>query len=397
MHKISSYTNKLKNCFLPQATRQPLNISACLCIATSLVLFDLQADAYQEPTTTQPQIGVNLAARPVITDGWNLFVNGEVLYWQAIEDNMVQSVQGFDGSGFTGSPTKRKLISLEFDWDCGYRVCAGYNIPRDGWSLSLEWTSIRNRGSSYVGRVLAPNSNQNEDLFQTWGNANHQIPGGIFSSRAQLHINLEQIDLQCGREFYYGKFLTIQPHIGARNSWIRQKFSIYTQNSLDTLNSQLCKFHNDFWGFGFVAGLDTDWKFGDGFSLYSVSDFSILFGLFKIKEKIFFGLTPSSVSPTGTHIPSSEGMNLVSNWKNSLKEGTGVLDLALGLKWTQPFSKDRYRVTIKAGYEYHLYIDQNHFYNAFQQTPSPSTNNLYHALGGNLIYQGISGSLQFDF
>lgn len=373
-------------------------------LATSLVLTQLEADSYQEDSPpsqaqTNPlsKMGTNLSARPVVTDGCNLFLNGEFLYWQAVEDNIPYAIQGFDGSTSNGNPSKRRLKGLDHGWDAGFRISGGCNIPRDGWSLSLGWTSIRNNAKAFTQRVAAPSPTQSQFLYQAFGDANHQMSNGIFSARARLHVDLNQIDLQCGREFYYGKMLTLRPYIGARNAWVRQNFEVFTQNNTATLLSQLCKFHNNFWGFGFVGGVDTDWKFGSGFSLYSVSDLSILLGFFSVKEKIFFGLPPSNLSPVGTHIPSSDGMNLTSSWKNSLKEATAILDLALGLKWSGLFCKERFGVTIKAGYEYHLYLDQNHFFDAFAKNIDPSTNNLYVAQGGNLIYQGIAGSLQFDF
>ncbi len=378
-------------------------------MVTPLLFTHLWGDASQESTPAEQkpvavnpiaQMGVNLAARPVVEKGANVFVSGEVLYWQAIEDDPVPIVQTFDNSSFTGNPSKRNLPNLDFDWNCGFRVGAGYNTSRDGWTLSGGWTSIRNRAKGIVLRVGPPDTAQTMNLLQTWGDANHQMADGIFSSRARLKIELDQIDLQCGREFYLGKYLTLQPYVGARNAWIDQTLSMFAQNNTLAFNSQLCKFRNNFWGFGLVGGINTDWKFGNGFSVYSMSDLSILMGFFSLKEKIYFGLTPSDLNPTGTDIPSAEQLTngfLVSDWNESPKDAVAVLDLVMGLKWSRVFGNNGFGVTAKVGYEYHLYFDQNRFFNAYSKNLSPSTINLYYAEGGNLIYQGVAGSLQFDF
>ncbi|MES2122706.1 MAG: Lpg1974 family pore-forming outer membrane protein [Chlamydiota bacterium] len=374
-------------------------------MATPLLFAHLWGDTSQEnspseqnPAAANPlsQMGVNLAARPVIKKGANLFVSGELLYWQAIEDDPLQTIEAIDGSSFAGNPSKRNLPSLDFDWNFGYRVGAGYNIPRDGWTLSAGWTSIRNKAKGFVQRVTSPNPSKSLNLLQAWGDANHQIPDGIESSRAKLNIDLNQIDLQCGREFYLGKYLTIQPYLGARNAWIDQTFSIFVQNATANNNSQLCKFRNNFWGLGLVGGINTDWKFGSGFSLYSMSDLSILMGFFSVKEKIYFGVA----TPTGSEIPSPDQLTngfLASDWDESPKDAVAVLDLVMGLKWSKVFVNNRFGVTAKVGYEYHLYFDQNRYINAYSKNLSPSTINLYYAEVGNLIYQGVAGSLQFDF
>ena len=90
-------------------------------------------------------------------------------------------------------------------------------------------------------------------------------------------------------------------------------------------------------------------------------------------------------------------MALNSDWRSSPKDAVAVMDLALGLKWSHLFLDDRYGIAIKAAYEYHLYFDQNRFFDSYSKNYLPPRNNYYVGGLGDLIYQGISGSIQFDF
>jgi len=65
----------------------------------------------------------------------------------------------------------------------------------------------------------------------------------------------------------------------------------------------------------------------------------------------------------------------------------------MGLKWCSGCPESRVRLTLKAGYEYHLYMDQNQWQ---QPTGNPNLNTLS-ATPGDLGYQGATLSAQLDF
>ena len=39
---------------------------------------------------------------------------------------------------------------------------------------------------------------------------------------------------------------------------------------------------------------------------------------------------------------------------------TGLLDLAIGLRWERTWCCDRYRTALDLGWEHHIFFDQNH-------------------------------------
>ena len=305
----------------------------------------------------------NTATRPVLKNGYNLWLVGDALLWQAVEENLTYV--------YSGSDSSRNLHTVDFDWDWGFRVGAGYNAPRDGWDFDLYWTHIRNTAHD------TQHAHEDRQLYQVWSVANNLFPGIINEAKAHWHVNLEQVDLELGRQFFVGQYLTIRPFAGLRSAWIFQKYNTELEGP-DLLNvafEQEAKLRNKFWGFGFVAGLDSDWRLGKGFSIYADADMSILMGYFDIDQKAT--------------------LNEVTIWSQdkSFRTGRAILDLGLGLQWATLFCGDRLGLTFKAGYEYHLYFNQNQFV----LSSGNSDFELFNPVKGDLTYQGVIGSIQFDF
>ena len=315
--------------------------------------------------------GTNFPARPPLRKGWDLSLSADALYWQAVEDNLIFA---YSGNQFQMRPEKRTIHSPHFDWNWGFRLNAGYDFARDGWDLSVHWTHIRNTAEGKVN--LFPT---NHYTFQVWLNPFFTT----FSIETiKWHATLDQVDLQCGREFFAGRYLTIRPYFGIRSTWLPQQVDLGKKGiPSDSSPYAIMSFKNDFWGLGFVAGLDSDWELGRGFSLYALSDFSILCGFFKIIEQSHPSLNP-------------QGLDW--DWKKSFRASRGVLDLGMGLKWAHLFCKESFGIAFKIGYEYHLYFDQNQFIFAAVKSTAPETN-AFSTESSNLTYQGVAGAIQFDF
>lgn len=320
--------------------------------------------------------GINTPARPVLAYDWgNVWLMGEALCWQATQDNLYYA-------SFEDEPPNNTIdpLRLEFDWNWGARLGAGYNIPRDGWDIGMEWTHIENRARGHGAGSSLP---------QLWGDPRALITVEGPTDRAAGHwkVHLDQIDLELGREFYVGRYMTIRPKVGMRSAFIfqRLKSKVSITEGLAPIGGpvpfgdNITKLTNRFWGFGFEAGLDTDWKLGYGFSLFGEADFSLLFGFFKVRER-------------GTILTNGAQTNRWSS-ENSFRTEKPILDLAMGFKWFGKFCDDHFGLTFKAGYEYHLYMNHNQF-----QQPTGDTNfTTLSPLPGDLGYQGVTLTMQFDF
>ncbi len=312
----------------------------------------------------------NTAARPAVENGCDLWVMGDALLWQAVEENLTYIYSGSDSA----TASNRDLHTVDFNWDWGFRVGAGYNAPRDGWDIDLYWTHIRN--TAHGRETLCPETSTT--LYQVWGTASTLFDGTIDSAKGHWRVHLDQIDLDLGREFYAGKFLTVRPFVGVRSAWIHQKYNVEIEGTSLLTGDELeqeAKLKNRFWGFGFAAGLDTDWLLGCGFSIYGSADMSILLGFFDVDQK-------------GTQ----DDVKIWSQDK-SFRTGRTIFDLDLGVKWAHLFCNHRFGLTLKAGYEYHLYFNQNQFV----LSSGNGSFELFNPVKGDLTYQGVIGSVQFDF
>ena len=315
----------------------------------------------QSPLKLPPAI--NIPARPVVKGGWNLWVMGEALLWQAVQDNMEYIYKGHDGSD---NLRVRDIKKPHFDWDWGWRLGTGYNIPRDGWDLSLAWTHIENhaKGTTHAG---------DEHLYSVWSVTSHAGDIGTGSeARGNWDIHLDQVDLNLGREFYVGRYLTLCPNAGMRSAWIFQDYHIHFEGSNGAEKNHLT---NRFWGLGFFAGVDSNWMLGGGFSVYGDAGLAILLGFFDVDQHSSFnGSTTSKI-------------------EKSFRAGRPIFDLDLGLKWAKKFHRERFAFTLKLGYEYHLYFNQNQFL----LSNGSDTFELFNPINGDLTYQGAVFSGQFDF
>ena len=303
------------------------------------------------------------AVRPVVKNGWNVWAVGEALCWQAVEDNLVYAYE--TSTPTLNSSNETDLQTLDFNWDWGFRVGLGYNMPRDGWDIGINWTNITNhaKGSSDFDDGRGS---------QVWTIADEVLLGTATEASSKWKVKLNQIDLELGREFRMGRYLTFRPKAGLRNTWISQKFDI---NFATTAASQEARLQNRFWGFGFATGVDTSWELGQGISLYGDAGMSILFGCFKI------------------HQSAEQDASTIWEQHKSFRSTKPILDLGMGFKWRYGFMQDRIMLTLKGGYEYHLYFNQNQFLLSSGGSPIE----LFNPANGDLGYQGATMSAQLDF
>src|ERR1700722_20092866 len=84
---------------------------------------------------------INPPARPVVTDGVDIFITGEILVWRAREDNLDYAVQ-LDQVPTLNGVNSGSGVHFKGKWRPGVRVGIGYNMPHDGWDLNLIWTNF---------------------------------------------------------------------------------------------------------------------------------------------------------------------------------------------------------------------------------------------------------------
>lgn len=312
------------------------------------------------------------------------YVSGEALYWKAAESGLASCTKFVSeppsGSIIDGGRTKHP----HFKWHWGFRVEAGYNMCYDLWTVYANWT--RYHFKDHKNTNLGPNRNPEAlglpTLFPFW------LPDqGILFNSIDTHwrVNLDQVDLQIGREYFLTDYIRLRPHVGMRTAWIHQKYNLDTF-SVDTRVSRTdLNMKNNFWGIGIVGGLDSNWGLGCGFSIYGNGSVSILDGHFDSSYNV--GIFTFADTFTSNGSLASAFLD-----KNHQNMAVFIADLALGLRWDKEFSCQRFYLSFWAGYEQHVYFEQNQFLNLqFSQNPVFETN------GGNLSTNGITIGLEFGF
>ncbi|MBY0529799.1 MAG: hypothetical protein K2P51_06370 [Rhabdochlamydiaceae bacterium] len=323
-----------------------------------------------EPTTpVSNQANNTLDAHPKSRS--HFFVQAEALFWKPAIDQLNYVIEqknpDHPSSKYDGS-----IKSATFEWNFGYRLSTGYTLPHDRWDISAMWTSISNNGSKKERAA------HNLRLLQTEGYQN-TITNNIADVKGRWSIDLKQIELALGKEFHPSPWIKIRPMGGLRSAWIDQDSDVdFFLNTNNEIARELADW--DFWGLGFVAGASVDWILAKNWSLFSFADYSILWGFYAVDQH-------------QTRLASAHY-----RFQKSMRCARGVYDLGLGIKWNYLFSNNRWKLSFKASYEYHLYPEQNQFlYNTNFVSASQTSSGAFLNNGGDLIYQGIALSGQFDF
>jgi hypothetical protein len=311
---------------------------------------------------------VTPSAGPRVIDGCGVFVTGDYLYWTARQDNMQYAATGFTNDT-TESTRPGTVAQLKFKFRTGFKAGIGFSFGHDLWDMALNYTwfqSNHNKGS--VSGEESLGLTPTFTPFVTLGTAAYFLEA---SSVWRLHFNA--LDLDLGRNFYISKFLSLRPFIGLKGSLQNQhNTSAYSGVNGSGTFDYVRKLSSSFVGMGIRTGCNMGWHLAGTWSIYGDVALSSLWGDFETKRKDSVEQSDATVVP-------------VSN-VGHFHTATPVLELALGLRKDQWFCNNRFHFSAQAGWEEQIWFDQNQL---------PGNQGL--ALGGNLVLQGLTVRLRFDF
>lgn len=357
-----------------------------------------------------------------------LFASVDFLYWFARETDLeyavkVTNVRPTSPLPFgTDALTPLSTQYLDTKWDPGFRVGLGWNGKCDGWDLYLNWTYYHNKKSnstsvpaSYInqGDTRFPAPGQNA-LINPWLDAN-SIAATLFSfDRISAHwmLNLNQIDLELGRRFWLSESFSLRPYTGIRGAWTKTTFRTNSFRNVANLITTAVipipgpfnfkdQFINHAWGVGILGGIQPVWHFTSNFQLFSNVEAALIFGKLRSRKNELY------------HVGASLFNN---NWHSNYFGMQTILDLALGLRWEETWSCDRYRTALDIGWEQHIWFNFNQrsktidpFFSsiaAFNPTPLPLSPVITPPLVGfsdiekissDLMLGGLVVRARFDF
>lgn len=305
---------------------------------------------------------------PVKAERNRFFFDADFIYWQAQEDNLMVGMSGIDLTGVTVS-TPGHISSIDFGYAPGFKFGAGVDFLYDGWDTYMDYTWFKSGSQS--GSASTPVAGQGRLIGPVTTNS---AQPETLSSTGNWHLFFNNIDWELGRKFFISKKLILRPHIGIKGSWDHQRFQL-TQTLRTFTNDVYEKEH--FWGVGLRGGLDTQWIFARGFSIYGNLSVAELYGQYISSTQV-----TQSVPAVTTH------------WtENSVHKMTPVLELALGFRYETPFCTS-YRFYISAGWEQQIWWNHNQLISVVNtEAPQLQTS----VTGGNLSFQGLDLKVGFVF
>ncbi len=327
---------------------------------------------------------VNPPGRPQVRNGADLFIFGDLIYWNSHENGVFFAVENKNsGDNLANSEIK----NVHGKWNVGFRVGIGYNLPHDGWDIDLTWLRFTDHGHRNV------HASSTQFIFPTLAHPADPIAQDDYCQRAHGHwsLRLNQLDLDLGREFFVSKWLTLRPHFGVRSDWIYQKLEAEYRNFAGdpTPNEVEAEYKDHWWGIGLEAGLDTQWGLGSGWSIFGNLTTAIIYGFHDLKFEDENTPAAVNISNGASSLPNGNFVDLDHVYRISHP----VLDLEMGLRWDNMFCDDRIHLGLQIGWEHHIYFSQNQFPIftddfAFGQFVSNQ---------GDLTLQGWTFSARLDF
>ena len=341
---------------------------------------------------TETVQGTMVGKTPGFINGPGFYVTGDFLYWQPDVDGTEYAFKYKSTAGAgTDFVSNGKLKGIQFDYEPGFKLGAGYTTDYDDWDVYACWTWLR---ASETDHVI--NSHPGEDIIAPlWFPASLNITNNYFGSakeatgKWEMHYNT--LDLNLGRKYFLSKAITFRPHIGLRTAWIDQTFKSELRG-LDYDEGKATEFHgsNDFWGIGLRTGIQMQFFFDKNWSLYANGAGALLFGEFDLSQhtKGFF-----LNAPIGLIEPYQE----LFHESNELHRLRANLEVGAGFMWETFFNKDKFHFSIAAGWDFVEWFRQNEL----RQCVGYNGNNLGDATNinqeGDLGLQGFTLSARFDF
>lgn len=284
----------------------------------------------------------------------HFLVEAEVLYLRAYEGGLSSVCDSTDivddvkPDGFVISTLRGKTHEPDFRWNVGFRVGAGYEFADGNSGIGALWTHFNSHSHSDKSHRNKTHWKINFDVVDAlygfeieWLNCFILIPyGGVRYARIdqKLRTHFESTETTETDSF--------SSHCSSESSFSSRSDSGSTLLSDDT-NFIRSSGHTkqEFCGIGGVFGVEGDWRFGCGFSLYGDISFSALYGRFHVRS---------------CHIDEFSTGDNINHFKKHIEACTAVVDSQFGIRWKTSFCNDNV-FWMQLGAEQHRYFNLNQF------------------------------------
>ena len=302
-------------------------------------------------------------AGPRVCKGADIFFTADFIWWKAREEGLAFASSSKATPGATTSITSTgTVIAPNVDWEPGFKAGIGWNMPIDGWDIMLEYTWARFNGhTTSTATSDATNlvvSQRNVGAPNTAGSFFLPINFPVTTAKGRWDLHFNAADLELGRNYFIGQFLSLRPHFGLKGTWQSQKFRAdylfqpAGPGVIDLFPAMKQKFN--MWAVGLRTGVDTAWYFTRNWSIFGDFAISSLYSSFNVRR------TDSMVGESA--IPQFNFDLILTKLRNRYDSLKGVIECMAGIRCEYWSSQERIHFMLEAGWEAQLWLDQNSFY-----------------------------------
>ncbi len=290
------------------------------------------------------------------------------LYWKTTADCLPYA------SSFTTTPSNPGFLAemrrhLHFQYDNGYRVVLGYELPGNKWELDAIYNYIPS--SAHV-KLETP------DVF-------HYVSSSISPShasklKAKWDNNLSYFDLDLSRTLTCGECFQLRPHIGFRAAWQDYKYrveSLLLTSTEDSENVSYGRESQNFQGYGIEGGLWADWLIGCGLSIVGHVGGSAMYSETHAHRKTY----EIDYAANGGSTEHSRNTS-----RATFRTGTPTFDYFVGLEYADIFCE--MEISAHIGWEQHTF---------FNMTQTAQLNQFNVQTASNMTVQGLTLGLDVVF
>ncbi len=345
----------------------------------------------------------NSPVRPYTCDG-DFVLTASALYWKANQDGLEfgifeehQAFFSVMNQAFSTLP----IISGEYlrprpkcTW--GFKLGIEYDSPVDGWDLGISWTTYN--GIQTNDRVEPASGNS---MWAFWSADLAISPGPLpfGESTSQWEVQLMDIPVELGREFWVSRFLTLRPLLGISYISLDQNYQLsfsggaWNENLSPPGVTDWVILKSKFHGIGPFAGIDTNWHFGCGWSIYGDFSAAIVYGRFSVDHT---ENTREAASPFYK--------KQVLKTSDRFRASRPMCNFGIGVEYSALVSDSKYEIKAQLGWEQHLYFHQNQMWRVTRNMgvikfnlPNQTGENVFTQSRGTLSVGGLTLKLAFAF
>ena len=304
---------------------------------------------------------------------FNIFV--DPLVWTAKEAGTDCWAEGIiSDSSFISN----NLEQIDFGWNVGLRIGAGYGMKHDQWDTRLFYTLFRTQGNDHASRGAGSMHSSFLGNFYVGNPEGAGITGPSYESASiRWTIRFQMFDWDLGRKFWASESLALRPFMGIKGGLIHQfihsKWYKPNLTGTDFFNLGIENIKNNFWGIGPQVGIDTKWVLSAGkrhcFSIFDDISGALMYGHWAFSDVFDNDINQKIVIDS-----------------QPLNGGASMVRVFSGLEWNADVKQDCYRFSTKVGYEMQFWLNQLQFYSFTGGR-----------LGNQLTLQGVTLEFCCDF